>query len=391
MRKRLWMLALTIVATIFIFTAVPAVASSHVINNPDFETGDLSGWSTVIPSGGFAGATTSSNGYTPKNGSYFALLKTDGPGSYTTLSQQFTVSAGDIVSGWAFFYTIDTLYDDDAMLTIKQGSTIIATPFSASAAGGGSTLWTFWSYTFTTSGTYTVEARVANFRDGRVDSYMGLDNITLINTNQPPVAVIAAIADDTIPLPVSMKVTPQTLNLERLGKWVKAHLAIDEETTQETVVTLDGSGSYDPDTDPITYNWTLVGPGGEIAVDGDQSPSVTLEAGTYTATLVVNDGTVDSTAVSASFTLTNQTVTDLAVVDPSDYILNGVPASEVIGDEDGLLISFTGDDIADTVDIGLDEEMVLEGAASAVDYIDVIQDKQNDNGKGKSELKGKEK
>ena len=42
-----------------------------------------------------------------------------------------------------------------------------------------------------------------------------------------------------------------------------------------------------------------------------------------------------------------------------------------------------------TVVVGLDVEMTLEGAASGVDYIDVIQDKQGGNGKGKSELKGK--
>ncbi len=35
-------------------------------------------------------------------------------------------------------------------------------------------------------------------------------------------------------------------------------------------------------------------------------------------------------------------------------------------------------------EVGLDVEMVLAGAASAVDYIDVIQDKAGGNGKGKS-------
>ena len=219
--------------------------------------------------------------------------------------------------------------------------------------------------------------------DGLADSNLATVTVTVNPVNDLPVAVID-VADSTIPLPVTMKVTPQTLNLERLGKWVKAHLAIDEETIQETIVTLDGSGSFDSDGDPITYDWTLTGPKGEIGVDDIQNPSVTLTAGSYFVELIVNDGTVDSTIVTASFTLTNQTMDDLAVVDPSEYTLNGVPASEVKGDEDGLVISFNDDDIAATVDVGLDVEMVLLGSASGVDYIDVIQDKENGNGNGKS-------
>ena len=58
-------------------------------------------------------------------------------------------------------------------------------------------------------------------------------------------------------------------------------------TTAE--VMLDGSGSYDPDVDPLTYNWTW---------DGNTTcgvnPAVELPLGTTTITLVVNDGKVDS-------------------------------------------------------------------------------------------------
>ena len=58
-------------------------------------------------------------------------------------------------------------------------------------------------------------------------------------------------------------------------------------TTAE--VTLNGSGSYDPDGDPLTYTWTC---------DGNTAhgvnPTIELPLGTTTISLVVNDGELDS-------------------------------------------------------------------------------------------------
>jgi hypothetical protein len=65
-------------------------------------------------------------------------------------------------------------------------------------------------------------------------------------------------------------------------------------TTQGTKVTLDGTGSYDVDGDPLTYTW--IGPFIESPVIG-ATPTVTLEdgcPGDYVITLVVNDGIEDS-------------------------------------------------------------------------------------------------
>ncbi|GAI23760.1 unnamed protein product, partial [marine sediment metagenome] len=65
-------------------------------------------------------------------------------------------------------------------------------------------------------------------------------------------------------------------------------------TEEGTKVQLNGTGSSDPDGDPLTYTWT--GPFIESPATGP-TPTVTLSdgcPGDYVITLVVNDGTVNS-------------------------------------------------------------------------------------------------
>lgn len=52
-----------------------------------------------------------------------------------------------------------------------------------------------------------------------------------------------------------------------------------------TAVTLDGSGSSDPDGDPLTYTWT-----GSFGTASGPAPTVNLPLGSHTITLVVDDG-----------------------------------------------------------------------------------------------------
>jgi hypothetical protein len=190
-----------------------------------------------------------------------------------------------------------------------------------------------------------------------------------VNSNTPPAAAIAEIDDASIPLPVTMKITPQALNLARHGKWVKAHLRAKSNVVQEMEVVLDGSGSYDEDGDALSFDWTLIGPNGEVPVQDAETVNVLLPAGNYTATLVVNDGTVDSEPAEEPFILTNYTAADM----PSgSYQLNGVPQSEVKKAGSNVIVSFDDDAVAQTVQPGNNVEMVLTGTGSAVDHIKVI-------------------
>ncbi len=87
-------------------------------------------------------------------------------------------------------------------------------------------------------------------------------------------------------------------------------LSADEECM--AAVTLDGSASYDADGDALTYAWSW----GNFTATG-VSPTISLPLGTTTITLVVNDGTFDSSPDYVDVTVVDDTPPELALsVDP---------------------------------------------------------------------------
>ncbi len=179
-RNKSTIIIMSLVVLIVVGTGI-VYATPTGLNNHSFEIGDTSGWQTYIPNGGWIQVVTSGGNKTATDGSRFALLKTNGPDSYTTVYQTFSVSSGAKITGYAFFKANDYLpYNDNAQVYIKSGNTVIATLFSASVAqvgNYGETPWTAWEYTFSSAGTYTVEARIANVGDTILDSLMGLDGV----------------------------------------------------------------------------------------------------------------------------------------------------------------------------------------------------------------------
>tara|TARA_Y100000310_G_scaffold342527_1_gene446174 strand:- start:19546 stop:20688 length:1143 start_codon:yes stop_codon:yes gene_type:complete len=85
-----------------------------------------------------------------------------------------------------------------------------------------------------------------------------------------------------------------------------ANAGPDQNVDTGTLVTLDGTGSSDPDTDPLTYSWTqTAGTAVTLSDNTAAQPTFTPPSdGTYTFELVVNDGTVNSTADAVTITAT---------------------------------------------------------------------------------------
>jgi hypothetical protein len=191
--------ALATIALVLASSGKPAVAASS-LNNGNFETGDLTGWTVDTTASGGTASAVASHEYCPaplecwtiytilpQEGSYFALLTAGKQSEDTMISQQFEASNGEKVSGWAFFQTTDYIlpYDDKAQVVIRSSSgTTVATPFEMSSTGvsetGNNGVWRYWEHTFsglTGAGTFQIEARVHNTGDSVNPSHIGLDDV----------------------------------------------------------------------------------------------------------------------------------------------------------------------------------------------------------------------
>lgn len=85
-------------------------------------------------------------------------------------------------------------------------------------------------------------------------------------------------------------------------------------------VTLDGSGSYDPDGDAITYLWTW-----DSSSATGVSPVISLPLGTTIITLIVNDGIVDSEPDVAVIEVVDTTAPEVSCVESVNPHGNNIP------------------------------------------------------------------
>ena len=87
------------------------------------------------------------------------------------------------------------------------------------------------------------------------------------------------------------------ITVKQENKAPVANAGTDQSINENSLCTLDGSSSYDPDSDPLTYKWTApVGitlSSATVAKPTFTAPEVTQDT-PYTFILVVNDGSADS-------------------------------------------------------------------------------------------------
>jgi hypothetical protein len=200
----------------------------------------------------------------------------------------------------------------------------------------------------------------------------GLSTLPFENSNTPPVANPGG-PYTCVTKNVLLDVAPDTFNKNANGKWVTAYLQTDHEGKAR--VTLDGStDSYDPDGDSLTYLWTVVDErGNEWILEGSQ-PTIEVDPGHYTVSLVVNDGSVDS---EVSSTTLDVELMEVSHLDGSDFFLNGVPASRSVSSESYLMVKFDRDRFGTTLAIGRNVPVYLTGSVTGADVIQVIDSSKN--------------
>lgn len=245
-----------------------------------------------------AGATSAKPTFTPDvAGTYVAtLVVSDGKASSAAATVPVTVTpavanaapvarvgaAQSVVAG--SMVTLDGSASSDAngdMLTFSW--TLTSRPAGSAAALTGAT-GIKPTFTPDLAGTY-VASLVVN--DGRVNSVAATATVTVAAAMTAAVAVATAAAN----------VAPM------------ARVGAAQNTVTGSIVSLDGSASTDANGDPLTFAWTLTSrPTGSVAaLAGATSarPTFTADlAGTYVASLLVNDGKVNSTAATVTVTAT---------------------------------------------------------------------------------------
>lgn len=185
-----------------VFFAAPALAS---IVNGSFESGDDTAWSSYVPPGGAlsvlgsAGFVGGEGGlWSPTHGNYFALLQTDGPGSYTEMWQSFVAVGSSVLSFDVFFDAGDYLpYNDNAFAELSSdGGLTWATLWYRDVAMVGDLWHDGWTTVSQSlgAGAYILRFRIANDLDNEFESTMGVDNVALsIPIPAPQAALLGAV------------------------------------------------------------------------------------------------------------------------------------------------------------------------------------------------------
>ncbi|MHC4112951.1 MAG: PKD domain-containing protein, partial [Planctomycetota bacterium] len=144
---------------------------------------------------------------------------------------------------------------------------------------------------------------------------------------------------------------PDTVSISTINVAPIADAGVDQAAHVGDLVTLNGGGSWDPDGDPLTYNWAFTAlPEGSIAVLSDPNsvnPTFTADvAGTYVVSLVVNDGIVDSEPDTVTISTINVAPVADAGDDQSVYVaeqvtLDGSGSTDADGDPLSFRWAFT--------------------------------------------------
>jgi hypothetical protein len=182
-----------------------------------------------------------------------------------------------------------------------------------------------------------------------------------------PVGSVATLSDDTAVMPAfevdvygtyvvqlivndgTVDSSPDSVTIDIMNTAPVANAGPDQTVVRYDTVYLNGADSYDADEDALTYQWSLISrPIDSAAILSDPTavnPSFSVDLpGEYVVQLIVNDGTVNSTADQVIITTQNSRPVANAGADQTVYvgdpvILDGSASSDA--DEDPLTFQWS--------------------------------------------------
>jgi hypothetical protein len=116
---------------------------------------------------------------------------------------------------------------------------------------------------------------------------------------------------------VNSVVVATTITAAALNAAPVANAGTEQTVAAGTLVTLTGAASSDANSDSLSYKWTLTtkptGSTASLSSSTGVSPTLTVDiVGTYVASLIVNDGKVDSAVATVPITATTTGVTGVS-------------------------------------------------------------------------------
>jgi hypothetical protein len=157
------------------------------IPNFGFETGDTSDWDVIDNFGGAVsvvprvdpglGTTQFPDPYLPQYGSYFALIQSGCPGVPNGLSRSLTLTAGQVIEGYAAFLGGDYHpFDDFGVVMLTPGGELFRRSLGMYAQNYGYSQWEHWSFTAPADGVYDIAYESENTLDCALPSFIIVDS-----------------------------------------------------------------------------------------------------------------------------------------------------------------------------------------------------------------------